>query len=110
MNKIFITLLYVLAHCCNIYAQENHVLENKYLKREFSIDKYLHTVSITNKQTQVSQSPFYCEEFSLRFSDGTDKTGTDFVLTSKDFAIKSNKYYTWKGKNPGKGSQTRGIK
>lgn len=105
MNKIFITLLYVLAHCCNIYAQENHVLENKYLKREFSIDKYLHTVSITNKQTQVSQSPFYCEEFSLRFSDGTDKTGTDFVLTSKDFAIKSNKDYTWKGKNPGKGLQ-----
>ena len=83
MNKIFITLLYVLAHCCNIYAQENHVLENKYLKREFSIDKYLHTVSITNKQTQVSQSPFYCEEFSLRFSDGTARPEPILFLLQK---------------------------
>lgn len=33
--------------------------------------------------------PVSCQEFALRISEGTDKEGTDRILTAKDFVVES---------------------
>lgn len=103
MNKFILVVIYVLITCWDVFSQTNYILENQYLKREFSTDKYLHTISISNKRICTSLSPFKCNEFVLRLSDGTDKVGTDFILDSHDFMVQSCESYPLKGKEPGQG-------
>ena len=49
--------------------------------------------------------PVACDEFILRFSEGTDKVGTDFILRSEDFKVEKTKEYKLNRKQPGKGLQ-----
>ena len=91
----------------SIYAvgQEIYSLENKYLSRKITTKDFLHTTEIVNKQTGTKLVPVACDEFILRFSEGTDKVGTDFILRSEDFKVEKTKEYKLDRKQPGKGLQ-----
>ncbi|NWK55101.1 hypothetical protein HW115_05735 [Verrucomicrobiaceae bacterium N1E253] len=70
-----------------LVSAETLTLENQSIQRVLNIDKAGVTTSgIHNKQAKRELQPTACAEFSLRLSEGTDKEGTDFTLTSKDFA------------------------
>lgn len=72
----------------SLVAAESLVLENQHLRRVISTDQEsLQTVKIDNKRAGLSFAPEACAEFSLRLSQGTDKEGTDFILTAKDFKV-----------------------
>ena len=63
-------------------------IENDYLKRSFSTASgHLKTTSITNKLAKQTLTPLSCDEIRLRISEGTDKLGTDKILTTKDFTV-----------------------
>lgn len=67
---------------------ETLVLENQFIRRQISTDgESLRTQKIENKRAKLTLTPESCDEFSLRLSQGTDKVGTDFVLTSQDFKV-----------------------
>lgn len=91
----------------SLYAigQEFHTLENKYLSRKVDTKGFLHTTEIVNKQTGAKLVPTACDEFILRLSKGTDKVGTDFILSSEDFKVEKVKSYKLTDKQPGKGLQ-----
>ena len=91
----------------SIYAvgQKTYSLENKYLSRKITTKDFLHTTEIVNKQTGMRLVPVACDEFILRFSEGTDKVGTDFIMRSEDFKVEKTKEYKLNRKQPGKGLQ-----
>lgn len=70
-------------------AQEGvYRLENSYLSRILEVKRgILLTQSITNKLAGKTLYPLACDEFALRVSDGTDREGTDRILTAKDFTF-----------------------
>ncbi len=69
-------------------ASGEYVLSNEYLARNLSIKgKVLTTRSIHNKISGVLITPTTCDEFKLRVSAGTDKEGTDKILTNRDFKM-----------------------
>ncbi|WP_294619596.1 hypothetical protein [uncultured Bacteroides sp.] len=71
-------------------AKKTYVLENTHLSRTLVVEKgVLSTRQIRNKQTGAVLVPTACNEFALRLSEGTDKEGTDRILTAKDFAVRS---------------------
>lgn len=79
-------------------------LENAYLTRTLEVKNgILLTQSITNKVANKELVPLSCGEFALRISKGTDKEGTDRVLTSKDFLFHSVSKYKLTGSKKGKG-------
>jgi len=60
-----------------------YTLKNKHLGRELSVvDGHLTTSKILNYRADSVIQPQACDEFSLRISGGTDKVGTDVVLTT----------------------------
>ena len=105
MRRIWISCLFGLCVVSFVYSQNNYVLENKYLSRTLNASDFLHTTEIVNKQANIKSVPVECDEFILRFSEGTDQVGTDFILRSKDFKIESSKRYKLSGKQPGNGLQ-----
>lgn len=71
-------------------AKKTYVLENATLSRTLVVeDGVLSTRQIHNKRTGAVLAPTACNEFALRLSEGTDKEGTDRVLTAKDFTVQS---------------------
>lgn len=72
---------------CQFIHAETFSLENKYIKRTLSTDTALVTTEIVNKRANQKLMPTACAEFALRISQGTDKVGTDVMLTSKDFFV-----------------------
>lgn len=105
MRRSWIVCLLSVCVVSFVYSQNNYVLENRYLSRTLTTSDFLHTTEIINKQIHTKLIPVECDEFVLRFSEGTDKTGTDFILGSKDFQIEESKKYKLKGKEPGNGLQ-----
>ncbi|MDA3924453.1 MAG: hypothetical protein PF904_07130 [Kiritimatiellae bacterium] len=80
------------------------VLGNQNIARVLSsANTRLTTAMIVNKRAGTKAVPTQCDEFRLRISQGTDRTGTDVWLTTADFAVKSIKPYTPKGKPDHKG-------
>lgn len=71
-------------------AQKNYSLKNRHLERVICVtaDGHLSTVSMNNRLAEV-QLPLSVssDEFRLRISKGTDKEGTDRILTAKDFKV-----------------------
>ena len=64
-------------------------LQNESLARTLMVDHgVLRTSLMVNKQSGVRMVPTACPEFSVRFSQGTDKPGTAVTLTSADFKVK----------------------
>lgn len=105
MRRRWISSLFFLCVVFFVHSQNTYVLENKYLSRTLTTSDFLHTTEIVNKQVNVKSVPVECDEFILRFSEGTDKVGTDFILRSKDFKIERSKKYRLNGKQPGNGLQ-----
>lgn len=105
MRKIWILYVFCLYSVSLMYSQNSYILENKYLSREFTTDDFLHTTEIVNKQTNIKTRPIESEEFILRFSKGTEKVGTDFILRSKDFKVKKSKRYKLNNGQSGNGLQ-----
>ena len=71
-------------------AEKVYVLENPYMSRTLAVkDGVLSTQQIVNKQAGTNLVPVSCQEFALRISEGTDKEGTDRILTAKDFVVES---------------------
>ncbi len=66
----------------------SYTLENNAISRTLSTDSgHLITTSIRNKKAGTTLTPTACAEFALRISQGTDKVGTDVILTSADFDV-----------------------
>ena len=64
-------------------------LSNSHMARFLSTAKgNLTTTMVVNKRANTEAVPSQCDEFRLRISKGTDKTGTDVWLTS---AVKKRK-------------------
>lgn len=78
-------------------AQKNYSLKNRHLERVICVtaDGHLSTVSMNNRLAEV-QLPLSVssDEFRLRISKGTDKEGTDRILTAKDFKVSEVSSYT----------------
>jgi len=85
ISKIWIGSLCLFS--CSFLHAETFSLENKNIKRTLSTDGALVTTEIINKRAGKKLIPTECVEFALRISKGTDKVGTDEVLTSKDFHV-----------------------
>ncbi len=69
-------------------TEASFALRNRYLERELSVvDGVLTTTQIRNKLANIAQKPIGGSEFRLRISEGTDKTGTDVILTAADFKV-----------------------
>ncbi len=85
ISKIWIGSLCLFS--CSFLHAETFSLENKNIKRTFSTDGALVTTEIINKRAGKKLIPTECVEFALRISKGTDKVGTDEILTSKDFHV-----------------------
>lgn len=74
-------------------------LGNPHMARLFDTAQgHLTTAMMVNKRADTNAVPSQCDEFRLRLSEGTDKTGTDVILTSADFEIRNTKAYTPEGK------------
>ena len=77
---------------------EGATLENEYIARMLkNINGRLITEKIVNKRAGKEAVPTQCDEFRLRISQGTDKTGTDIWLTTADFTIHGFKTYSPEG-------------
>ncbi len=84
-------LLFKLAPVFLVGSLLGQTIENRFVKREFSTNNnFLKTTAITNKLAKTTVKPVSSAEFSLRVSEGTDKIGTDVVLTAKDFKLVTN--------------------
>ena len=74
--------------CWTNAAPKEWQLKNAALSRTLSWKSgHLQTVSVENRLAKKTITPSECPEFRLRFSEGTDKEGTDFTLTSVDFKV-----------------------
>lgn len=70
------------------FAGERTVLENRFLRREWSIESgKLTTVSIRNKLSGKECALGKSNEFLLRVSQSADVEGTDRLLTAADFMV-----------------------
>ena len=102
-SLLFAVLLFVLPSCGvqkKVQANADLVLGNRYISRIFSVTEgYLKTAEINNKLAHTIIKPLDCPGFSLRISQGTHITGTDVILTGKDFVfVDSNEYKLPNGK------------
>lgn len=107
MRKSCVLFLFCMYSVFTVYSQNNYVLENKFLSRTITTNEFLHTTEIVNKQIDKKLMLIECDEFILRFSEGTDKVGTDYILRSKDFKVEKSKKYKLEGKQSGNGLQFR---
>lgn len=66
--------------------RQRYTLGNEYAERVLTVeDGVLSTERIDNKRAGKSLLPTACDEFRLRLSQGTHTTGTDVILTTRDF-------------------------
>ncbi|MFC4991476.1 hypothetical protein [Rubritalea tangerina] len=92
MIKIILSSFF-LANISLLLAQ-THSLENDAIKRTFSTKNgTLKTISIENKKANILVTPENAPEFSLRISEGTHTSGTDKILTAKDFTVIGHSSY-----------------
>lgn len=105
MRLHFSIFWFLVLFCFRGYGQKDYVLENEFISRKIVTTDYLHTVEIKNKRIHLTQAPVACDEFVLRFSQGTDRIGTDFILKSEDFKVEKSKKYRLSDKQAGKGLQ-----
>ena len=79
-------------------------LENDFMARTLTVeDGRLSTGKIVNKRAGTVAVPTECDEFRLRISQGTDKPGTDILLTAADFAVEEMESYKPEGIPGGRG-------
>lgn len=92
---------------CNVARpnpETQYVLENGFLSRVLSVTSgRLHTTEINNKLANGRSVLASCDEFRLRLSQGTHTTGTDYVLTSRDFQVRSVSKYPLNDTTQGQG-------
>ena len=75
--------------------QTDAELSNRHMARYIrTAQGRLTTAMIVNKRAGTNAVPSQCDEFRLRISRGTDKTGTDIQLTSADFEISGIREFT----------------
>ena len=69
-------------------------IENSSLGRVLTVEGgVLRTTAILNKRAGTKAVPLSCDEFRLRISRGTHTTGTDVVLTARDFRfVRTGRY------------------
>ncbi len=76
-------------------TQQQYKLANKYISRTVAVQNgIVRTIQIVNKLNGHTLQPSSCDEFKLRISQGTDKIGTDKILTNKNFTFVSGQTYT----------------
>jgi len=93
----FVLGVFCLMSCAGFYGsveggrvdkrgKDMFVIQNTFLSRSFSVkDGRFCTVEVVNKRASQKIVPLDCDEFLLRLSEGTHTTGTDVVLTARDF-------------------------
>ncbi len=70
-------------------SQKVYCIGNEKIMREIGVKDGLKTITVTNALTNKQIRPIQCDEFQLRLSAGTDKEGTDRILTATDFKVKN---------------------
>jgi hypothetical protein len=79
-------------------------IENAFLGRVLTVEGgVLRTTAVINKRAGTKAVPLACDEFRLRISKGTHTTGTDVVLTARDFRFGRSDRYVPKADASAKG-------
>ncbi len=90
MQKKMLYLLMLLLTMQAAVAQKNiYRIGNEKIIREIGVKEGLKTITLTNVLMNKQIKPIRCDEFQLRLSAGTDKEGTDRILTAADFKVKN---------------------
>ena len=89
-SMVFIVLLMIIVSANIQCTQKSEfTIANNFLSRTISIDGgLLHTLKLENKVSGKELVPKNNTEFQIRISEGTDKEGTDVILTSADFKVR----------------------
>jgi hypothetical protein len=83
---------------------KTYVLENNSLSRTFTVEAdRLCTTGIHNKLASQHLTPPPCDELRLRLSQGTHTTGTDRILTARDFQVRAVHEYPLNDEGLGQG-------
>lgn len=86
--KTIIKVFVLTISSCAFAGNNTKVLENKYLKREVTIENgVLKTSGIENKKAKKILQPLANDEIVLRISKDASKTEGDIVLKSVDFNV-----------------------
>lgn len=85
----YLLLVLVLIATMGCNTNSEFTIDNNFLSRTLSIEGgALHTLKLENKVSGKELIPQNEAEFQIRISEGTDKEGTDVILTSADFKMK----------------------
>lgn len=94
MKKSFFIILLLSIGLIMRAKEKCYKLENSYISRQLEIkDGKLMTQFIENKLMNTKLVPLNCQEFVLRLSDGTEHTGTDRLVSNKDFKVRNVQTY-----------------
>ncbi|MGQ7871025.1 hypothetical protein [Sunxiuqinia sp. sy24] len=86
---LIILLIVIISANIQCTQKSEFTIANNFLSRTISIDGgSLHTLKLENKVSGKELVPQNNAEFQIRISAGTDKEGTDVILTSPDFRVK----------------------
>lgn len=98
MRPILYFLLISLVAAISCEPVQDHTLSNQYLSRTLSVaNGTLSTTAIKNKLAEKEVPIQNSDEFKIRISGGTGEVGTDHLLTSEDFEVKSVSEYNQGG-------------
>ena len=98
MRSILYFLLISLVAAISCAPEQDHTLSNQYLSRTLSVTHgTLSTKTFINKMAGKEIPIKNSNEFKIRISKGTGEVGTDHLLTSKDFKVKSISEYNKAG-------------
>ncbi len=85
----YLLLAFVLIATMGCNTNSEFTIDNHFLSRTLSVEGgSLHTLKLENKVSGRELIPQNEAEFQIRISEGTDKEGTDVILTSADFKMK----------------------
>ncbi|SFF10466.1 alpha-galactosidase [Sunxiuqinia elliptica] len=85
----YLLLVLVLITTMGCNTNSEFTIDNNFLSRTLSVEGgSLHTLKLKNKVSGKELIPQNKTEFQIRISAGTDKEGTDVILTSADFMMK----------------------
>lgn len=85
----YLLLVLVLIATMGCNTNSEFTIDNNFLSRTFTVEGgSLHTLKLENKISGRELIPQNEAEFQIRISEGTDKEGTDVILTSADFKMK----------------------
>lgn len=89
MQKMILYLALLLLTMQTAAAPKSiYCIGNEKITREVGVKDGLKTITVTNALMNKRIKPIRCDEFQLRLSAGTDKEGTDRILTAADFKVK----------------------